>query len=216
MGQPKYTIYKYVRLKDGSWRYCRAALYANHTIKADVALTHELWMRRSSPTISGVSLRGFRNGMILATGCPPKGERHWSVSCGREKLHSCQGRRYQKDVSELARVGEKQRSEHPCSALGDRAQVPTATRPPFLNGFAPTPEFAPDEVVGEDRPKRASPGRSPEEYLTADWVAYHPERREREDRRGDDQRDQDEEPLQQEVQEPLQLRSPFLWHQRDV
>jgi hypothetical protein len=31
MGQPKYTIYKYVRLKDGSWRYCRAALYANHT-----------------------------------------------------------------------------------------------------------------------------------------------------------------------------------------
>jgi hypothetical protein len=38
MGQPKYTIYKYVRLKDGAWRYCRAALYANHTIKADVAI----------------------------------------------------------------------------------------------------------------------------------------------------------------------------------
>jgi integrase/recombinase XerD len=36
MAQPKYTIYKYVRLKDGSWRYCRAALYANHTIKPDV------------------------------------------------------------------------------------------------------------------------------------------------------------------------------------
>ena len=67
MGQPKYTIYKYVRLKDGSWRYCRAALYANHTIKADVALTHELWMRRSSPTISGVSLRGLRNSMSLPT-----------------------------------------------------------------------------------------------------------------------------------------------------
>jgi len=38
MGQPKYTIYKYVRLKDGSWRYCRAALYGNHTIKADVVI----------------------------------------------------------------------------------------------------------------------------------------------------------------------------------
>jgi hypothetical protein len=36
MAQPKYTIYKYVRFKDGSWRYCRAALYANHTIKRDV------------------------------------------------------------------------------------------------------------------------------------------------------------------------------------
>jgi hypothetical protein len=38
MGQPKYTIYKYVRLKDATWRYCRAALYANHTIKADVVI----------------------------------------------------------------------------------------------------------------------------------------------------------------------------------
>ena len=38
MGQPKYTIYKYVRMKDGSWRYCRAALYANHTIKADIVI----------------------------------------------------------------------------------------------------------------------------------------------------------------------------------
>jgi len=36
MAQPKYTIYKYVRLRDGSWRYCRAALYANHTVKPDV------------------------------------------------------------------------------------------------------------------------------------------------------------------------------------
>jgi len=35
MAQPKYTIYKYVRLKDGSWRYRRAALYANHIIKPD-------------------------------------------------------------------------------------------------------------------------------------------------------------------------------------
>jgi hypothetical protein len=38
MAQPKYTIYKYVRLKDGSWRYCRAALYANHTIKTNVVI----------------------------------------------------------------------------------------------------------------------------------------------------------------------------------
>jgi hypothetical protein len=37
MAQQKYTIYKYVRLK-GGWRYCPAALYANHTIKADVVI----------------------------------------------------------------------------------------------------------------------------------------------------------------------------------
>ena len=36
MAQPKYTIYKYVRFKDGSWSYCRAAVYANRTIKPDV------------------------------------------------------------------------------------------------------------------------------------------------------------------------------------
>jgi hypothetical protein len=35
MAQPKYTI-NYVRFKDGSWRYCRAAVYANRTIKPDV------------------------------------------------------------------------------------------------------------------------------------------------------------------------------------
>jgi hypothetical protein len=36
MAQPKYTIYRYVRFKDGSWRYRRAAVYANRTIKPDV------------------------------------------------------------------------------------------------------------------------------------------------------------------------------------
>ena len=36
MAQPNYTIYKHVRFKDGSWRYCRAALYGNRTIKPDV------------------------------------------------------------------------------------------------------------------------------------------------------------------------------------
>src|SRR5215469_299373 len=89
--------------------------------------------------------------------------------------HGCRGRRHQEDVSELAAVREEQRSEHPCSALSDRVQVPAATRPPFFHGFAPAPEFAPDEVVGEDRPKRASPRRSPEEHLTAKRAAAQPE-----------------------------------------
>jgi integrase/recombinase XerD len=38
MAQPKYTLYKYVRLKGGSWRYRRAALYANRTVKPDLVL----------------------------------------------------------------------------------------------------------------------------------------------------------------------------------
>jgi integrase len=38
MAQPKYTPYKYARLKGGSWRYCRAALYANRTVKPDLVL----------------------------------------------------------------------------------------------------------------------------------------------------------------------------------
>jgi integrase len=38
MAQSKYALYKYVRLKDGSWRYCRASLYANHTIKRDMVI----------------------------------------------------------------------------------------------------------------------------------------------------------------------------------
>lgn len=38
MAQPKYTLYKYVRFKGGSWRYCRAALYANRTVKPDLVL----------------------------------------------------------------------------------------------------------------------------------------------------------------------------------
>ena len=142
-----------------------------------------MWMRRSSSNTSGVSLRGLRNGMILATGCFPQGERHGSVGCNREKLHGCRKRRHHEDVRELAGVGEEQRSEHPCGALCDRPQVPAATRTPFFHGSAPAPEFAPDEVVGEDRPKRASPWRSPEEQLTAHGVAYQPERCDGKDRR---------------------------------
>lgn len=38
MAQPKYTLYKYVRLKGGSWRYCRAALYANGIVQPDLVL----------------------------------------------------------------------------------------------------------------------------------------------------------------------------------
>ena len=34
MAQAKYTLYKYVKLSGGRWRYCRAALYKNHTIKS--------------------------------------------------------------------------------------------------------------------------------------------------------------------------------------
>ncbi len=33
MAQSKFTIYKYVKLKNGSWRYCRAAFYSNGKIK---------------------------------------------------------------------------------------------------------------------------------------------------------------------------------------
>ncbi|MGC1684131.1 MAG: site-specific integrase [Candidatus Acidiferrales bacterium] len=33
MAQSKFTIYRYVKLKNGSWRYCRAAFYSNGKIK---------------------------------------------------------------------------------------------------------------------------------------------------------------------------------------
>ncbi len=33
MAQSKFTIYKYVKLKNGSWRYCRTAFYSNGKIK---------------------------------------------------------------------------------------------------------------------------------------------------------------------------------------
>jgi hypothetical protein len=38
MAQPKYTLYKYVKLSGGKWRYCRAALYKNHTIKRNTVI----------------------------------------------------------------------------------------------------------------------------------------------------------------------------------
>src|SRR6266404_5489682 len=33
MAQSKFTLYKYVKLADSSWRYCRAAFYSNGKIK---------------------------------------------------------------------------------------------------------------------------------------------------------------------------------------
>ena len=59
MAQPKYTIYKYVRLKDGSWRYCRAALYANHTIKADVVVVGRRGSAGRATTTSPAPENGF-------------------------------------------------------------------------------------------------------------------------------------------------------------
>jgi hypothetical protein len=38
MAQAKYTLYKYVKRCDGRWRYCRAALCKNHTIKPNTAI----------------------------------------------------------------------------------------------------------------------------------------------------------------------------------
>jgi hypothetical protein len=38
VAQAKYTLYKYVKLSDGKWRYCRVALYKNHTIKDNTVM----------------------------------------------------------------------------------------------------------------------------------------------------------------------------------
>jgi hypothetical protein len=38
MAQAKFTLYKYVKLSGGKWRYCRAALYKNHTIKPNTVI----------------------------------------------------------------------------------------------------------------------------------------------------------------------------------
>ena len=41
MAQPKYTLYKYVKLSGGKWRYCRAARYKNHMIKPNIVMVGE-------------------------------------------------------------------------------------------------------------------------------------------------------------------------------
>ena len=38
MAQSKYTLWKYVKMKDGSWRYKRAAFYSNGKIKPNVVI----------------------------------------------------------------------------------------------------------------------------------------------------------------------------------
>lgn len=38
MAQPKYTLYKYVKFKDGSWHYKKAAFYSNGKIKPNVVI----------------------------------------------------------------------------------------------------------------------------------------------------------------------------------
>ena len=38
MAQSKYTLWKYVKLRDGSWRYKRAAFYSNGKIKPSVVI----------------------------------------------------------------------------------------------------------------------------------------------------------------------------------
>jgi hypothetical protein len=38
MAQPKFTLYKYIKLDDGSWRYKKAAFYSNGKIKPKVVI----------------------------------------------------------------------------------------------------------------------------------------------------------------------------------
>ena len=65
MAQPKYTIYKYVRLK-GGWRYCPAALYANHTTKPDVTIVGGKEERPGGPQKRpGKSVRMNLNFLLL-------------------------------------------------------------------------------------------------------------------------------------------------------
>jgi integrase len=41
MAKPKYTLYKYVKLSRGKWRYCRSARYKNHMIKTNTVMVGE-------------------------------------------------------------------------------------------------------------------------------------------------------------------------------
>jgi integrase len=38
MAQAKFSLYKYVKIETGEWRYCRAALYSNGKIKPDIVI----------------------------------------------------------------------------------------------------------------------------------------------------------------------------------
>jgi hypothetical protein len=41
MAQPKYTLYKYIKLSRGKWRYCRADRYKNHMFKRNSVIVGE-------------------------------------------------------------------------------------------------------------------------------------------------------------------------------
>lgn len=38
MAQSKFTLYKYIKLADGSWCYCKAAFYSNGKIKPNIVV----------------------------------------------------------------------------------------------------------------------------------------------------------------------------------
>ena len=40
MGQSRFTLYKYVKLQDGAWRYCKAAYHDDGKIKPDVVFVN--------------------------------------------------------------------------------------------------------------------------------------------------------------------------------
>ena len=60
MAQPKFTLYKYIKLSDGSWRYCKAAFYS--TGKSSPTAASSAAKKKSTlraPTISITRRVGF-------------------------------------------------------------------------------------------------------------------------------------------------------------
>ena len=133
--------------------------------------THELWMRRSSPTISGVSLRGFRNRMTLPTAAAQGGKRHGRVGEGREEMADGRRRRQQEDGGKFAGEGAEQSEEHPAGAPDDRPEVAPASGPPCEDMRPTQPEAGADEHRGEQGQHRGGEGACPEHDLTANRVA---------------------------------------------
>ena len=69
MAQAKYTLYKYVKLSGGKWRYCRAALYKNHTIKPNIVMVGG----KEEPYSEGDYYMGRLAYIILAGSYPHNG-----------------------------------------------------------------------------------------------------------------------------------------------
>ena len=67
MAQPKFTLYKYVKLSGGKWRYCRAALYKNHTIKDNTVVGDKEEVHREGDhySVPADSVEGFSNRVIF-------------------------------------------------------------------------------------------------------------------------------------------------------